>query len=467
MLDQSKIQNVQFEDGLHNLATGLGTVRSKREHSFWTFGSLNDYQRYEASYQESWLARRICDVVADDVCKEWRAIKCKNADDIRIEEDRLGVVESFRQAIRWARLYGGAGIVMITDQDITRPLDVNRIGRGSLKRLLVLDRFYLGASDQVISDILDPDYLKPKFFIPAGAASARIHTSHVVKVTGEPLPLRWQMQTLGWGDSSLRQAMQPVEDYLASIGGVAESLQEFNVDIVKRENLFTDLSTDRENAIIKRFTNFGLMKSIVHLAVLDGSEDYERKAVAYGGVPEVIDRLMHLVSGATNIPYTKLFGASAAGMDATGEGDERNYKDFLLSTKTARLDPALRFLDEVLVRSALGAFPADFNYEWPDDRKKARLEKAQAEKVQADTDLIYLDAGVVSVSQVQRRLQANETYSFDDDRIAELEEHENQMSADELYGNGEETDTANRIEKGSEGTGAGGGADSVPKGSGQ
>jgi hypothetical protein len=52
------------------------------------------------------------------------------------------------------------------------------------------------------------------------------------------------------------------------------------------------------------------------------------------------------------------------------------------------------------------------------------LQAAQARKANADTDIAYLDAGVIQVSQIQRNLQALESYQFDGAKIEELEGNE-------------------------------------------
>lgn len=438
-IDTKSTGSVQVKDGLINIATGLGTARSKRQHAKWAFENLNNYPQYEACYEDSWIARRICDFVAEDLTKDWRRLKCKDAEKLRIAEDDLQVVSAFREAIRWARLYGGAGIVMITDQDMSQPLDINRIKKGSLKGLQVLDRFYLSgnADAQLVNDVLDPNFMKPQHYLVANSKDAYIHTSHIIKLIGEPLPMRRMIQQLGWGDSSLRQCLEPIEDFVSSVGGIAESMQEFNVDVIKRDGLFTDMDSDQDNAIIKRFETFGMMKSVLHLALLDGSEDFQRKSVSYAGVAEMSRILMHQIAGACRIPFTRLFGASAEGMNATGEGDDKNYTDYLDSLKNSRLDPALRLFDEVFVRSTLGTFPEDFNYDWGRIRKKGEIEEANANHIKAQTDQIYLDNGVISVSQIQRNLQTAETYSFDEARIEELEKYEQSMKAEELYGNGQ------------------------------
>lgn len=423
-----------FRDGLENVATGIGTNNAKRSFNRWSYANLNNFQMFEMSYESSWLARNIVDCIAEDATREWREIKSKDADLIRAEEDRLGVVRYVAEALRWARLYGGSGILMITDQSLDVPLRTKSISKGSLSNLIVLDRNYLvPATDSM--NVFDPtstDFMRPEYYLVAGNKQARVHSSHICLFDGEPLPIRRRQANSGWGDSSLRKAMEPVEDFLMSTFGVAESLQEFNVDVVKREGMFEDLSQDQDTAIIKRFNTFRLMKSVAHLALLDGTESLERKSIAYTGIADMLRVLQEIISGASKTPITKLFGKSTTGLNSTGEGDRRNYNEVLQSVQTTTIDPALRKLDEVMVRSAIGTFPTDFNYEWRPFYRPSELEQSQANNTQADADIKYLEQGVISVSQVQRNLQAKEKYSFDDDKIKELEKIEAQKDLDDF-----------------------------------
>lgn len=442
-------QKAFMSDGLVNFVTGLGSNVSKRSHARWTLGELaQNWRELEIAYQTSGLVRRVIDTVANDVTREWREIKCDKAKEVAEEEDRLRVVSAVRDAVRWARLYGGSGMVMITDQPLEKPLDVNKIKKGSLKNLIVLDRWYFGSGSIQSMDVLSRDYMMPEYFLVTGSQNAYIHKSHVVRFTGSPLPPRLQIANYGWGDSVLRQVLQEIEDLLAANGGIAESLQEFNVDIIKRENLFTDITTDQEPQIMKRFQLFSMMKSAIRTAVLDGSEDYERKEVSYSGVADMVRLLMHMVSTVTHIPFTRLYGASAEGLNATGQGDEHNYNDFLRSTQNSDIDPALRQLDEVLVRSALGVFPEEFSYEWNPLTTPTPVDLATANKIQAEADQIYLDANIVTPSQVMRNLSTSEAYVFDEERIKQVEELEADQDLESIYSNAEPSeDTGTDVEQ--------------------
>lgn len=407
-------------DGLVNVATGIGTTKSKRSANEWVYGVINNYQPLEAAYQTNWIAKKICDIPAEDMTREWRRIKAEGGEDVERLEQALLLPNAVQEAITWARLYGGAGILMLTGQDLTKPLNLNLIKKGDLERLLVFDRWDMQGQTINTWDVLAPNYLKPESYTIRGGA-IQVHWTHFARFNGERLPRRWMEQTQGWGDSVLRKCIEDIQDTVAAKDGIAELMQEANVDVIKREGLADELASDQDANIIKRYEAFSLMKSNIKMALLDENETYERKTLNLGGVSQTIEQLMTWISGAADIPVTRMFGTSAKGMNATGEGDDKNYKTSIRAGQRSYLSEPMRTLDEVIVRSALGHFPDDYDYMWnplslPDD-----LESAQAEQLRSQKHIAYLDSGVIQKSQVMRELQASEEYQFDDDELDELE----------------------------------------------
>ena len=410
-------------DGLVNVMTGLGTSKSKRSNNQWVYGLINAWQHLEAAYQDNWIAQRIVDIPAEDATREWRRIKSDGAEEIESVEQQLNVMNHVMEALCWSRLYGGAAILMVTDQDMERPLNPSRIGRGGLKKLVVFDRWDL-SSDSINSwDILADNYLQPEYYRIRGGKQ-RIHHTHFARFHGRRLPRRWQEHTLGWGDSYLRSVIEDVADMVAAKGGIAELMQEANVDVIKRNGLTDDLASDQDNAIIKRYELFSTMKSSIQMALLDDSETMERQTLNLSGVAPIIEQFMVWISAASQIPVTKLFGTSAKGLNATGEGDERNYHQMIRTIQSCLLTEPMRTLDEVMVRSALGSFPASFDYEWNPLDTPNTLQVAQAQQLDAQRHSLYLAEGIVTRSQVMRELQAEETYQFDEDKIESLSESE-------------------------------------------
>lgn len=410
-------------DGLTNVMTGLGTNKSKRSYNQWQYSALNDWASLDACYQTNWIARKICDIPAEDMTREWRRIKCEGAEQIAALEQQLLLPNLTQEGVTWARLYGGGGILMITNQDLTKPLRPELIRKGDLKRLIVLDRWDMNAQTINTWDVLSPNYLLPEFYTVRGG-SMQVHHSHFARFVGERLPLRHMAQTQGWGDSVLRKCLDDITDMVAAKDGIAELMQEANIDVVTREGLTDELSTDQDDAIVKRYELFSLMKSSIQMALLDGDEKLDRHTLSLSGIAPIIEQFMTWISGAADIPVTRMFGTSAKGMNATGEGDDRNYNNSIRAQQRSYLAEPMRKIDEVLVRSALGTWPEDYDYVWNPLSLPNDLENAQAEKLRTDKHMLLLEAGVVQKSQIMRELQAGEEYQFNDDEIAELEELE-------------------------------------------
>src|SRR5699024_3612410 len=82
------------------------------------------------------------------------------------------------------------------------------------------------------------------------------------------------------------------------------------------------------------------------------------------------------VSGAFRIPVTRLRGRSAAGLSGRGDGDERVYYGRVGHEKANRIGPAMRKLDPLIVRQALGSNPPEVHYEWRPLRQTTELERA-------------------------------------------------------------------------------------------
>lgn len=421
MTDKPRYRVGATNDGLQNILTGLGTGKSHSANNRWVM-SFTDYRQLEAAYQDNWIAQGIVDFRAEDMTRNWRRIKSEGAEDIASLEDIMNVTLDVQLALKWSRLYGGSAIIMLTDQSLEKPLNLNKIKKGSLEGLHVVDRWDLQGVGINYSS-LGYQFARPEFYTLSGG-SQQIHRSHVIRFEGIQLPRRLTYLNNTWGDSVLRRCIDDVGEMVAAKSGIADLLQESNVDVITRQGLTDELATDQDETIISRYALFARMKSVVNMALLDGEETYDRHTLNLSGVAPILEQMITWVSGAAQTPVTRLFGKSASGLNATGENDMQQYYESIASSQISQLKRPLRQLDEVLVRSALGHWPKTFDYVWNPLSQPNTVEIAQAEQLRSQTDANYLNAGVVTKSQVQRELQASEVYQFADEKIEELEELE-------------------------------------------
>lgn len=415
---------VPVTDSLKNLVSGLGTGNDKRTHNEFVFSNnwLN-FSQLEAAYTENWIARQIVDVPIEDAMREWRTFKCPEAADIAAEEKRLGLVAKYSEGRKWSKLYGGAGILMVTDQPMDQPLNLEAIKKGGLKRLVTLDRWEIQPQLINFTDPIAENYLLPEFYQVRGG-SYRIHHSHIIRIDGESLPRRVRAFNEGWGDSRLRQVLDDLKDIVASRSGIATMIQESNVDVVTRDGLSNELASDEESNVLKRFALGAQMKSLVNMLLLDGEESYERKQLSFSGLEGILDKFMIWISGAADIPMTRLFGRSAAGMNATGDGDLNNYYDGLAGAQETRYRPELEKLDEVLIRSAVGNIPEECEWQWNPLYQESGTELAQQELALAQANDIYYQQGSLQRSHIMLRLKGEGRYAIEDDEIEAMKAQE-------------------------------------------
>lgn len=420
-------------DSLSNMVANIGTNRDKRSHSHFGFDFVNQME-LEAAYQSNWIARRIVDKPNEDALREWRAFNGKQAKDIANEERRLGVQQAYLDTCCWADLYGGAALLMITGQDLGKPLDLNKIKKGGLRNLVVFDRWDIRPMDFNFSDPLASNWMLPEFYMMVNGTQ-KIHHSHVIRRTGARLPRRMRMFEQGWGDSRLRRCMSDLRDVVATKGGIASLVLEANVDTIKAKGLKAALSGPQCDQVTERYRMFGMMKSIVNLGLLDAeSEEFERKSLSFSGLSQIMEQFMVWTAGAAEMPVTELWGQSASGLSATGDGDLKTYHGTIKGKQDGQMRLDLEVLDQVLIRSALGTYPDDIEFEWNPLGQTSGVEQAQEDLAEAQADSLYLENGVIKPSHAMRKAQAKGTYAITDEQIAAQE----QLEKDQADGIGDD-----------------------------
>lgn len=413
---------VRAGDGLQNVVTGMGTTQDKRAYTTWSTPRLLSRHELENMYEGSWLAKKIVNIPADDMTREWvhfildeanETGDAKNGPQFRIEkaEKRFQVKAKVNEALRWARLYGGSVIVIGTkDGDLSKPLQVDKVGRGALRYLHVLDRWRISPTGEVDTDLESPNFGKPSYYQVA-ESSVRVHHSRLLKFDGEKIPYFVWLRNGRWHDSSLQHVMDSLLNNDTVSQGIATMLFEANVDVIKHPDLAETLTQEGgDERITKRFQLAAMMKSFNRILLLDKDEEYDKKQNSFANLDKIWTNFMVDVCGAADIPMTRMFGQSPAGLQSTGEGDLRNYYDMISSKQEGDLRPQLEYLYEILVRSELGHMPEDFRFDFNPLWQMSEKDRSEVEKKRAERDKIYYDMGVLTEGAIARELHETGTY---------------------------------------------------------
>ena len=397
-------------DSLLALTSGMGDpLRDKSAGTYYGPTFLTDEQLLYA-YQGSWLPQKIVNIPAMDSIRkgrDWQA-ENKQIEAIEAEEKRLGLWQKLLDARIKARLWGGAAIYMGTDQSPETPLRLEGLDKGGLKYLTVLSRrdVIAGELDQ---DALAGTYGRPKSYQVTGATTfADIHPSRLVIFVGQPHVDGWLAQGMnrGWGESSLQAVIDAIKNADSTAANIASLVFEANIDVFGVPDFMSMVADpDYRSRLIERFSLANVGKSINRSLIRDANETYDRKQISFSNLPEVLQQFLIIVSGAADIPATRLLGQAPAGMNATGDSDMKNYHDRIESMQKLELQPAIYGLDEAIIRSGLGSRPPEIYYEWTPLSQMSESEKADIALKKAQTFQIDINSGVIPDSALAKGRQ--------------------------------------------------------------
>ena len=384
-------------DSLKNFVANLGTDRDKASASHYHTPTMTDIELLNA-YRGSWLPRKIVDIPALDATRKWRNWQAgkDQINAIEAEEKRLGVRGKVLDAMTKARLFGGSGIYISIkgERDPSLPLSPEKVERNGIDFLTVIQRRELTPED-IGRDPAMPDYGKPTMYtVTSNTGITRIHPSRIVRFVGAEHPDEQLADGVshGWGDSILMAAYEAVRNADATTANIASLIFEAKVDVLGIPGL-TEIMADRasRDLLVERAQLTAMIKGNNGMLIRDAEETYDTKTQSFSNLDSIANLFMQVVSGAADIPMTRLFGQSPGGLNASGESDLRNYYDRVQSLQELEITPAMSILDECLIRSALGSRPDGVHYVWASLWQTTEKERSESGKRAAETVKILAD----------------------------------------------------------------------------
>lgn len=395
----------RITDGLVSLTTRLGTSVDKGASARYQLDLLDD-QQLEASFRTSWLARKIVMIPAFDAVRKWREwTGDERANEVENLEDLLGVKAKVLEAKWKARLFGGAALLIGTEEeDLSLPLDPSTVGLGGLRYLTVLTRRDLVAGVVELDPRLARYGLPREYTISTNSGAVlQVHPSRLVELYGDKRPHHFATRSgqFGWGDSVLQSAYDAVRNVDSTMANIAALVFDARTSVVKIPGLSRNIVDPKfEEALLNRFYAFRQAVGNHGLALLDAEETLETRSYSFPGLSDVANTFMQVAAGAADIPATRFIGSSPGGLNATGESDLSNYYDRIQSIQTLELEPAMSSLDEVLVRSALGEWPEDLTYNWRPLKQMSEKDNSEIRSRNADTLAKTKAAGVYDLDEI-------------------------------------------------------------------
>lgn len=428
----NETQNGFRQDGYSNMLNKYGTTQDNSTAYQYNAEPFADDMELTRLYEGNGLFAKIIDRPSEEAVKHGLDIDFGDKDVAEYVDERLDDLdfeEKFATAEKWARLYGGAIIVMLVDDGggLDDPLDFRNAR--SIEELMVFERAVVQPDYTALYNFnfIDPSRRhaslgEPEYYMVFSTYGYfRVHRSRCLVFRNGRLPEQTSNALYRfWGVPEYVRIKRALRECITSHEDGVKLLERSVQAIYKMKNLANLLSTeDGENKAIQRLQVIDMARGILNSIAIDvDGEDYDFKTLQMSGVKDVIDATCNMLSAVTNIPQTILFGRSPSGMNSTGESDMENYYNMVENIQKQNMKKNARTVIELVLKhgkldgsiSDAPKFKMKFAALW----STSETEQAEVDNKNANTDLIkaqtaqlYMDGNVLDPAEVRNAL-ANE-----------------------------------------------------------
>lgn len=417
----------EAEDVFTNPAArmGYGTPSLAEATEYELVRWTNNYWLMVILYRNHWIARRIVEKPAQDMCKAWPTIVSADIDPQMIDKfnrtlARTDTQADIKEAITWARLFGGAGALIVIDgheDKLDKPLRLEDINPGSYKGLIVFDRWSgITPSLEMNDDINSPiDFNLPVSYRVQGESGEafEVHASRILRFCGPTVPRPENQNQLHWGISVLEVVYEEIRKRdnaswsILSLMFRAQILAQVNPQLAQ---MLSGVGASGGAAKMFQQTMQAQNELMSNQSMLLMGKDSSLQSHQYsfGGIADVMSLFDMHTAGAAKMPMTILFGRTLSGLGQSNDADIRIYEQEIAQAQNDELKPQLNNkLYPVICMSEFGEVPDDLDIQFPAVRVLTEEEKGDIAGKQVEAVTAAFSAGLISQKIAMQELKAN------------------------------------------------------------
>lgn len=401
-------------DGWLNLLTGVGSGVGRTAFQFLHTPRLPDDVLEDLYYGDPY-ASRICRVVPEEALRRPFTVKTDAGDlgsALAARLDDLGARAKLLEAWTWARVFGGAALFVGADDGRPPHEPLDRAAVRTVAFLTVVDKREL-VPHSWVGDALSPRFGEPETYRLTRAGTgggqadpgAVVHASRLIRFDGPLTGRRRRAQNHGWSDSELQRVWDALQQFNGAWASAASLLQDASQGVFRIKDLMSLMAGDAQGTLQQRLQLIDMSRSVAKAILIDAEgESFERVETNLTGLPDVVDKFLLRLAGAAEIPVTILMGQAPAGLNATGDSDVRWFYDRIASAQENYLRPRAERLVRLLLAAhdgpTGGLEPKAWSVQFPPLWQPTEPEKATLRAAVAQTDVAYIQAGVLTPEEV-------------------------------------------------------------------
>lgn len=423
------------EDGWINPQTRLGVYGKDKTLGSYFEAELVDQETALEIWRGDDLGGRLVELLPHDMTRQGWDLNIED-DDTRIAEDvdaaarEFHVSENLYLGLCYGRALGGGGLFIIVDdgvRDLTVPLREDRIksflGLNLLTpRELIPYRWYGDPTKPNYGDVAIY-HLMPLDAPPGSVVTdfPMVHESRIIRFNGTVTTKRARFARsvhLGWDDSIFTRIRQPLADFQAAMRATNILVQDFAPAVFKALRLAELLAAAKAKStalnINDRLSAMEFGSSNAKVKIIDEKEEYKRESVSVAGLPELLERLMLKLAGASSTPVSLLMGQAPSGLNATGDSDIRWWYDHVAAFQKKQAYKPLRRIYRAIMAAKDGPTNGKIPENWDINfRPLWQMTPAEIAKMRfdiANADNLYIQNQTLTPEEVARRF-TGDTYN--------------------------------------------------------
>ena len=270
------------------------------------------------------------------------------------------VLRAYAQAEKWARLFGGAGLIIeVVGQEPSTEFDIDKLPIGAKINFYPADLWELNT-------IAPYQYGEEKPYIPERQYKTpylfygdKLHKSRVIKMIGVEAPSQLRSVLRGWGLSMLENMTDALANYYELNDLTSNYIDQGKIDIYKIAGLNDAMMLENGmETLVAKMQAANMTKNINNGITIDMEDDFKQKQITFSGLPELREQNRIEMGAATRLPLTKTYGISSPSFN-TGEDTLENYNGMIESSIRTPAQYKLIEPIQIAFQVLFGRYPKD------------------------------------------------------------------------------------------------------------
>ena len=367
--------------------------------------------------------RRPCEIIAKEMTRKWITLTSSGDDDKseRLEElktamENFKLRDHFRQAVLLDGFFGRGHLYADTgatdNPDVLGSplvLDKRTFRKGSLKAFRVVEPMWTYPNAYNTQDPLHEHFYKPQSWLVMGK---KVHASRLLTFISRPVATLLK-PAYSFGGLALTQMAKPyVDNWLRTRQNVSDTVNSFSKDIIKT-NMSGVLQNGAADELAKRADLYVATRDNRGVAMLDkDTEDFANVSTPLGTLDKLQAQAQEQMAAVVGIPLVILLGITPSGLNASSDGEIKTFYAWIKAQQEDLFTTLLTRALHMIMLHLWGEIDEDIGFTFNDLWEIDETAQIANRKVEADTDAIYLDRGVIDNEECRAKLAKDENSPY-------------------------------------------------------